>query len=205
MDEVATKKVKVKVKKTKRAIFMDVIFGIIVFLLLFLIIIKTCFFSSIVSQNSMEPTLHNNDVGLTDRVFYKLFGINRFDIIVIDRGGDVYYVKRVIGLPGETIIYYQSEDGDKLYINNKYIKEQFLTNEAKDKTCIATSNLCVTGVTLGKNEYYVLGDNRSNSLDSRFESIGNIKYSDIIGRGFIKYGTCKVDSLDCSKIDYNMK
>ena len=120
--------------------------------------------------DSMYPTLRDGYVMLLDEIYYKFDKLDRFDIVVIkykDKSGkSEYIIKRVIGLPGETVNY---QDG-KLYINGKYVKEEFSHEGTKDFDVI----------TLGDDEYFVMGDNRKVSLDSRY--IGPIKSKDIRGR-----------------------
>lgn len=101
----------------------------------------------------MYPTLHDGDKGFSF-IITRNISINRFDICVIDPDDvDYLLVKRVIGLPNETIEY----KDNKLYVNGEYIKEDFLSN----------AYTYDFKVTLGEDEYYCLGDNRENSNDSR--------------------------------------
>ena len=107
-----------------------------------------------VKGSSMEPTLYTDDRGVSF-IITRNSGIKRFDICVIDSDRTTsLLVKRVIGLPGETIRY---EDG-KLYVNGEYVEEYFLEDTK-------TGDL---EVTLGDDEYYCLGDNRRVSRDSRY-------------------------------------
>lgn len=123
--------------------------------------------------DSMYPTLHDGYVMLLDEIYYKFDKLDRFDIVVIkykdSSGKSELIIKRVIGLPGDTVSY----DKGKLYINGKYIKEKFSHAETKD----------FGTVTLDDDEYFVMGDNRTVSLDSRY--IGPIKTKDIRGRTII--------------------
>lgn len=145
------------------------------------------FVSIIVEGASMEPTLHNLDYGYMDTKLFHLTGIDRFDVVVIDRGHETFYIKRVVGLPGETISSY----GGELYIDGVAIDQPFIDEAARDSTIIVSR-------TLGENEYFVLGDNRQNSIDSR--SFGPIDFSTIVARGLILTGECS-DS-NCSSVDY---
>ena len=113
-----------------------------------------------VNGSSMNDTLYDGDIMLLDEISYRFSEIKRFDIVVAKYSNE-YLIKRVIGLPGETISYKNEE----LYIDGKYIKEDF---DHK-----ITYNF--DEVKLGKDEYFIMGDNRTNSLDSRVFGPVNIK------------------------------
>ena len=131
---------------------------------------------------SMAPTLEEGDRILVDRFRYKLFKPSRNDVIVYcqdsdkDRKDAFYSVKRVIGLPGETV---PIKNGS-VYINGEEMTE--IVNV--DRMMI--SGLATYEVKLGDDEYFVLGDARNSSEDSRYATIGNVKKSDIIGYAWIR-------------------
>ncbi|MGY3765216.1 signal peptidase I [Vagococcus vulneris] len=130
-----------------------------------------------ITGNSMEPTLQQNDFVVTEQ-FSK---IKRFDIVVFDAPDGSTYVKRVIGLPGDHLVY----DNDQLYVNGKKVPEKFLKNVKKRKNEMVYTTDLDTSELLGfkkipKNRYFVLGDNRRLSKDSR--SFGTISSEDIIGK-----------------------
>lgn len=112
----------------------------------------------------MDPTLNDKDIMLLDEISYRFSDIERFDIVVV-KEEDEYLIKRVIGLPGETVEY----KNDKLYIDGKYVKEDFKHKETFDFS-----------TTLGKDEYFIMGDNRTNSTDSRV--FGPISRDKIMGK-----------------------
>lgn len=145
------------------------------------------FVSIIVEGASMEPTLHDLDYGYMDTKLFHLTGIERFDIVVIDRGHETYYIKRVVALPGETVSSY----GGHLYIDGVVIDQPFIDEAAQLSTVIVSR-------TLGENEYFVLGDNRQNSVDSR--SFGPIVFDDIVASGLLLTGTC--NDSNCTSVDY---
>lgn len=133
--------------------------------IIIVVLIRTFLVTPIkVNGTSMVNTLQHGDTMILNKIGMKINGIKRFDIVVI-KTSDSYLIKRVIGLPGETIEY---KDG-KLYINDKEYKDPYYKNNTLDfeKTKIP------------KNYYFVMGDNRGNSIDSRI--LGSIKEEDILG------------------------
>ena len=131
-----------------------------------------------VDGHSMEPTLYDQDNLIVDKISYRFRDPERFDIIVcpFQNKENTYYIKRIIGLPGETV---QIVDGD-IYINGTILEEDY------GKETMVSSGRAINEIQLGEDEYFVLGDNRNHSEDSRFDDVGNIKRSNIIGRAFIR-------------------
>lgn len=124
---------------------------------------------------SMEPTLQNGDTVIVNKIGYVFQEPQRFDLVAFKQregDSDYYNVKRVIGLPGETVTI---KDG---YV---FIDGVILTDLPFEEK-IATEGLALDGVTLGEGEYFVLGDNVNNSEDSRFANMGNILKNEILGR-----------------------
>lgn len=135
------------------------------------------FFGQRVSNagDSMSPVLKNGDVVLINRIVYDARKPKRGEIIAFRPNGNEnahYCIKRVVGLPGETI---QIKDG-KIYIDGKVQKKEIYTSDL-DFAGIAEKKL-----TLGETEYFVLGDNSAGSDDSRLADIGNVKREDIGGK-----------------------
>ncbi len=128
---------------------------------------------------SMETTLSENDNLIVDKLTYRFREPKRFDIIVFpfQHEEDTYYIKRIIGLPGETI--YIDEEGN-IYIDDEILQESY------GKEVIKDAGRAYEPVILGDDEYFVMGDNRNNSQDSRDPSVGNISRSAIIGRAWIR-------------------
>ena len=141
-----------------------------------------------VSGPSMENTLHNKDNILVEKLSYRFGDPKRFDIIVFYHFDDPevrdkedsscydFYVKRIIGLPGETV---QIVD-DIIYINGEPLEEHY------GKNPITESGVADEPFTLDEDEYFVLGDNRKVSQDSRYEAVGNIARADIVGKAWFR-------------------
>ncbi len=123
---------------------------------------------------SMNPTLNEGDVLLLNKIHYSLFDVKRNDVIALKHDNSKYLIKRVIGLPGETISY----KDNTLYINGEGFKEQLY-----DDMITSDFNLEDLGYdVIPEDMYFVLGDNRENSLDSRSNEVGLVKKEDIIGK-----------------------
>ena len=131
-----------------------------------------------VSGASMETTLSDGDQLIVDKISYQFREPERFEIIVFpyQYEAGTYYIKRIIGLPGETV---QILDGS-VYINGEKLEEHY-GNEVMEEAGIAAEP-----VTLGVDEYFVLGDNRNNSKDSRFMEVGMVTTDSIIGHAVFR-------------------
>lgn len=134
-----------------------------------------------VSGESMEPTLSDGDNLIVDKISYRFRDPARFDVIVFPfkYQKDTYYIKRIIGLPGETVMI--DKEG-KIYINGELLEESY-GREVIDANKIG---IAAEPITLGADEYFVLGDNRNHSSDSRTPEVGNIKRDEIIGRAWLR-------------------
>lgn len=127
--------------------------------------------------DSMNPILRNGDVVLVNRLVYNARRPRRGDIIVFKPKGNEnshYYIKRVIGLPGEKVEFRE----DEIYINGNRLEEKYQST-AVDRTGIVTEKM-----ELGSDEYFVLGDDRENSEDSRDADVGNVKREHIFGKAW---------------------
>lgn len=131
-----------------------------------------------VSGHSMETTLSDGDNLIVDKISYRFRDPERFEIIVFPFQYEehTYYIKRIIGLPGETV---QVIDG-YVYINGEVLDENYGLEVMDDPGIAAES------ITLGEDEYFVLGDNRNHSSDSRDPSVGVLHRDDIMGRAWIR-------------------
>ena len=156
-------------------------------LILYLIVIVVLTFLMIryvgqrtrVDGSSMENTLTNGDNLIVDKISYRFHEPERFDIIVFpyQYKEDTYFIKRIIGMPGETV---QITDKGEILINGEELVESYGREVIKDP------GLASDPITLGEDEYFVMGDNRNYSKDSRFPDVGNIKRADIIGKAWLR-------------------
>lgn len=130
-----------------------------------------------VNGDSMMPTLYDGDNLVMDKISYRFRKPKRFDIVVFSYHyrENTYYIKRVIALPGETV---RIRNG-VIYVNGNALIEHYGNEPVED------GGLATQEITLGEDEYFVLGDNRNSSADSREPSVGNIKRSDIVGRAWL--------------------
>jgi signal peptidase I len=126
----------------------------------------------------MNVTLEDGDNLIVDKLSYRFSEPERYDIIVFpyQYQEKTYYIKRIIGMPGETV---QIIDG-MVYIDGEMLDESY------GKEVMQYSGVAGDPIELGNDEYFVLGDNRNNSSDSRDPSVGNIKEDQIIGKAFIR-------------------
>ena len=130
-----------------------------------------------VDGRSMMNTLHDGDNLIVEKLSYRFSDPKRFDIIVFPpTGKKEYYIKRIIGLPGETV---QIDENGNIYINGELLEENY------GAETIQNPGRAAKPITLG-DEYFVMGDNRNNSKDSRSEEVGNVKRSQIIGRAWLR-------------------
>lgn len=148
--------------------------------ILFAVLLTLAFGKRIkISDSSMEPNLENAQTVCVDRLRYKIFSPKKGDIIAFAPQGSqrsVVQVKRVIGEPGDKI---QIKKG-KLYINGEVQKDDLSKEE------IQTAGLCENEITVEEGTYFVLGDDRNNSEDSRFDTVGNVAKKDIIGKVWVR-------------------
>ena len=165
-------------KNVVKEIFSTILYILVVLLGTYLLITFVGQRTS-VSGSSMEPTLSNNDQLILDKISYRFSEPQRFDIIVFpfQYAEKTFYVKRIIGLPGETV---QIDLQGNIYINGQILNEDY------GKETINFAGLAVEPITLGDDEYFVMGDNRNNSSDSRDPSVGNIRRSNIIGKAWVR-------------------
>lgn len=134
------------------------------------------FHTNVVGQSMLE-TLKDGDGILVNRFVYKIKQPSANDVIVFLPNGNEnshYYVKRVVGVPGDTV---QIKNG-AVYVNGKMFEE------TTDVSAIENAELAAQEIVVGEDEYFVLGDNRNNSEDSRYANIGNVKKEYIKGKAW---------------------
>ena len=132
---------------------------------------------------SMQPTLYHGEEILIDRFSYFFSAPKSGDVVVFLPNGNEnthYYVKRVIGVPGDTVLI---ENGI-IYVNEEFYEDKSLYDKIED------GGIAETGIVLDEDEFFVLGDNRNNSEDSRSSNIGVVRREYIIGKAWmhLKYG-----------------
>src|SRR5690554_3208821 len=162
----------------KRFLFDLLFYAVLIFACVY-IIPNFVLQRTIVDGESMEATLSDGDHLYVEKISYRFDMLKRFDIIVFypyGRDYDDYYVKRIIGLPGETIQIIDS----KIYINGQILEEDY------GKEPILDPGRAIQPITLGEDEYFVMGDNRNISKDSRYPNVGNVKKENIGGKAFFR-------------------
>jgi signal peptidase I len=163
----------------KKLIFLNILETIILVLLV-VVPLRTFFFEPFfVMGSSMEPYYHAFDYLIIDKLTFRLREPQRGEVIVFHPPFDqkIYYIKRIIGLPGEEV----KISNGKIYINGKELKEDYFDNG------VYTPG--ETSLVLGKDEYFVLGDNRAQSFDSR--KWGPLHKKFIVGRVLIHFSLFK--------------
>lgn len=137
-----------------------------------------------VSGDSMNNTLQSGDSLWIDKLSYHFESPKRFDIVVFpydDSDEETFYIKRIIGLPGETL--YIAEDGT-IYINDEPLTSDIYGKDRIDET---KRGVAAEPIVLGPDEYFVMGDNRNNSRDSRVADVGNIHKDEFIGKAVFRF------------------
>ena len=132
-----------------------------------------------VQGSSMEPKLSNEDNLIVDKISYRFHDPERFDIVVFPfrYEENIFYIKRVIGLPGETI---RIDEKGNILINGEILEESY------GKEVIQSPGRAYEEIVLADDEYFLMGDNRNNSTDSRDPSVGNVRRDENDGRAWLR-------------------
>lgn len=164
-------------KKTIGQELLELLVRIIIILVVCYLIVTFVGQRTVVSGSSMTPTLEHKDNLIVDKISYRFQDPKRFDVVVFDYQDGRYFIKRIIGLPGETV---QIINGN-VYINNVLLEEDIYGSES-----IVYAGRAAQPIVIGPDEYFVLGDNRNGSKDSRVEEVGNVKRSQIQGKALLR-------------------
>lgn len=165
--------------RKKKSVFLE--YAIYLFILVFVLFLAPNYLVEkyLVDGTSMENSLRDGEQVLIEKVSRYFTGPERFDIVVFTKNHGTYkktYIKRVIGLPGETV---QIID-NRIFINGEELSEEF------GKDPMDSAGIASEPIVLGENEYFVLGDNRKVSADSREKSIGTVKKEELEGVVFLR-------------------
>jgi signal peptidase I len=132
-----------------------------------------------VHGNSMLDTLADGENLIVDKISYRFNHPERYDVVVFPYRHDntIHYIKRVIGLPGETV--FIDEEGN-IFINDELLYESY------GREIIREPGRAAEPVLLANDEYFVMGDNRNNSSDSRDPAVGSIRRSELVGKAWVR-------------------
>jgi len=156
-------------------------YAIYLFIILFVLVLSPKYLMEkiLVDGTSMENSLYDGEHVLIEKVSRYFNGPDRFDVVVFTKNHGTYtrtYIKRVIGLPGETV----QIIGSQIYINGEVLEEHFGKDPMED------AGIASGPILLGEGEYFVLGDNRRVSVDSRAQAVGVVSIDDLDGVVFLR-------------------
>lgn len=175
---------KPKKRTSARSFLFDLLFYAMLIFMSVYVVPNFVLQRTIVDGESMENTLSDEDHLYVEKISYRLNMLKRFDIIVFypyGRDNDEYYVKRIIGMPGEKIQIINSQ----IYINDVALEEEYGKEPIRDPGRAAEP------IFLKEDEYFVMGDNRTISKDSRYSTVGNVKKKNIGGKAFLRISPLK--------------
>lgn len=163
---------------SKKELIEDLIYVVVVVLLA--VLIHTYVGErTTVDGSSMYDTLEDGDSLWLDKLSYRFKDPERFDIVVFPMPENEFYIKRIIGMPGETI---RIDESGTIYVNDEPLEENY-GYETIEESEIGRAG---SGVTLKDDEYFVMGDNRNNSMDSRTYEVGNISRDRLRGKAVFR-------------------
>lgn len=168
----------IKKKKKKKELYGFVFYVLFVFAFAY-VVVTFVGQRTVVIGHSMENTLADGDNLIVDKISYRFKEPERFDIVVFpyEFKDDTYYIKRIIGLPGEVI---QISPDGTIFVNGEELKESY------GREVIRNAGLAGAPIKLKQGEYFVLGDNRNNSEDSRFSDVGVIHKDRMVGKAIFR-------------------
>lgn len=136
---------------------------------------------SVVDGSSMVGTLYNGESVWVNKFRYRFTDPERFDIVVFPYKyqENTYFIKRIIGLPGETV---RIDEEGNIYINGEILEEDYGLEVIRPEN----RGIAAEEITVGEGEYFVMGDNRNDSMDSRFPNVGNISEDIIVGKAVFR-------------------
>ena len=182
---------KAKTNKFLKEAFSTAVYFLVVFALA-AFVLKFVGQRSVVEGSSMNDTLYDGESVWVNKFTYRFSDPQRFDVIVFPYkyAEDTYFIKRVIGLPGETV---QILEDGTILINGEALEEDY------GKEVIRSDRLGTAAepITLGENEYFVMGDNRNDSMDSRYPNVGPITKDEMIGKAVFRlFPVTKMGGID---------
>lgn len=165
--------------RKKYAAFLE--YAIYLFIIVFVLFLAPKFLMEkiLVDGSSMEQSLYDGEQVLIEKVSRYFNGPDRFDVVVFTKNHGTYnktYIKRVIGLPGETVQIIEN----RIYINGEELPESF------GKDPMDTVGIASEPILLGEDEFFVLGDNRKVSVDSRDRAVGAVSKDELDGVVFLR-------------------
>lgn len=166
-----------KKEKTKLQDFIETVVFLIIVVALSLLFVKFVAQRTLVDGRSMNNTLQDRDNVIVDKITYRFKDPERFDIVVFPYDKDNNYIKRIIAMPGETI---RIDEQGAIYINGEILFENYGAETILDP------GRAIEEIQMGEDEYFVMGDNRNNSKDSRNPLVGNITRDRLIGRAIFR-------------------
>lgn len=167
-------------KQSKLKNFLGTCAYIVVIFLVLFVVVQLLVVRTKVTSASMDPTLQEKDNIVVEKVSYFFGAPERFDVVIFpfedDKG--TYFIKRIIGMPGETV---QIDEEGTILINGEALDESY------GNAVMESAGEAALPITLGEDEYFVLGDNRNDVSDSRHPMVGNVSGEDIIGRVWLRF------------------